>query len=134
MNKLKLKHRIFMFIAIAIALGLTTTISPRFFIADSPEVNTQFIAELRDIPADTIAFIQNIGASPAEREIAELERKSIPGTPVDAEFQAIAPGVHAAESLQEGASYIKVDAGTKLEVRTVTLDDGRRVKVYIPVQ
>lgn len=134
MNKLKLKHRLFMLLAIVISLGLTTTVSPRLFIADSPEVNTQFIAELRNIPSDSIAFIRNIGASPADREIAELEQKSIPGTPVDAEFQTIAPGVHAAESAQEGESYIKVDAGTKLEVRTVTLDDGRRVKVYIPVQ
>lgn len=123
-----------MIFAIAISLGVTTTVSPRLFIADSPQVNTQFIADLQNIPSDTLAFIRNIGASPAEREIAELERKSIPGTPVDAEFQSIAPGVQAAESAQEGESYIKVDAGTKLEVRTVTLDDGRRVKVYIPVQ
>ncbi len=123
-----------MILAIVISLGATTTVSPRLFIADSPQVNSQFIAELKNIPSDTIAFFRNIGASPAEREIAELERKSIPGTPVDAEFQAIAPGVQAAESAQEGESYIKVDAGTKLEVRTVTLDDGRRVKVYIPIQ
>jgi len=123
-----------MILAIAIAFGITTTISPRLFIADSPEINPQFVAELGNIPSDTIAFIRNIGASPEDRAVAELERKSIPGTPVDAEFYSVAPGIQAAESAQEGESYIKVEAGTKLEVRTITLDDGRRVKVYIPVQ
>lgn len=134
MNRLKLKQRIFILIAIAFSFGLTATVSPRLFIADSPQINPYFIAELSNIPADTIAFIRNIGLSSQDREIAELERRSVSESPADATFYQVAPGVQAAESPQDGETYIKVEAGTQLEVRSVTLDDGRRVKVYIPIQ
>lgn len=134
MNPKKTKQRIGMIISMAIALVAVSTISPRLFVANSPQINQQFIAELRYIPNDLIARVQNPFQKPQTQD--ELLTNQIPKVthPDGVQLQQIAKGVYASEPDNNGKRFIKIDKGTKLEIREVTLDDGRTVKVYIPVE
>lgn len=134
MNPLKLKKRIKTFVALGIALLLTATISPRLFIADSPQINTQFIAELRNAPADFVAFVMRRPTGAEATALAELEQSQVQNVPQGLTFAPVAQGVSAAEDPSTGERFVKVEAGTKLEVRQITLEDGRTVTVYVPVE
>jgi len=134
MNPKKTKRRIGILVSMLAAFGLISIVTPRLFIADSPEINQQFIAELKYIPQDFIAMIR----SPLNRSESqdEILTKQIPEVthPEGIQLNPIAKGVYASERDASGKQYIKIDKGTKLEIREVTLSDGRTVKVYVPVE
>lgn len=134
MNKLKIQSRIKIIAAILVALAVTTTVSPRLFVADSPQINTQFIADIRNIPSDFVAFLMNKPTEDTASALADLKQQQVENVPEGLTFAPIAKGVEAAEDPATGKTYTKIEAGTELEVFTVTLDDGREVKVYVPVQ
>jgi len=134
MNPKKIKRRIGIVISIFAALILVATVSPRLFIANSPQINQQFIAELRYIPSDFIAMIQNpLQKTPSQDEMLTNQIPDV-NHPEGIQLQQIAKGVYASEPDESGKRFIKIDKGTGLEIREVTLEDGRTVKVYIPVE
>jgi len=134
MNPLKNKKRIKMFVALGFALLATTTISPRLFIANSPEINTQFIAEIQQIPNQMVAFIRREPDQLQEAAFATLQRDRVGEIPEGLTFAPIATGVSAAENQTTGETLIQIEAGTKLKVSTIELDDGRVVTVYTPIK
>ena len=130
----RFKQRIGLAVGILIAFTLTKSVAPRMFVADSPQINGQFIAELRYIPSDFIAFVKN--PFKKEESFDEVMTAQIPRVehPPGTAYQPIAKGVYASEPDGTGKRFIKIDKGTKLEIRDVTLDDGRTVQVYVPVE
>ncbi|MDP4011746.1 MAG: hypothetical protein Q8P72_05995 [Candidatus Roizmanbacteria bacterium] len=134
MNPKKTKRRIGIVISIFTAFMLVSTVSPRLFIANSPQINRQFIAELRYIPSDLIAMVRNpLQKAPSQDEMLTNQIPNITH-PQGIQLQQIAKGVYASEPDESGKRFIKIDKGTNLEIREVTLEDGRTVKVYIPVE
>lgn len=124
----KTTPRIKLLIAIVLAFTIVKVGAPRVFLADSPNVSPEFIAFLQDPfggdkPADSgeVPVVANIGVSEPPNE----------GT---LQYTPLIQGVQAAEDPQTGKKYVKVEAGTQLQVHTVTLSDGRVVKVYTPAQ
>lgn len=136
MNKLKTKQRIKILFAILVSFSATTLISPSLFVADSPEINRQFIADIVNAPANTVAKIRYANLNSQEKEVEDLKELSIPpeDTPEDLNYYPMAQGVEAAEHETENGkeTYIKLKKGSKFKVQTITLDDGEKVKVYIP--
>ncbi|MBP9690689.1 hypothetical protein KBD81_01270 [Candidatus Woesebacteria bacterium] len=130
----RLKQRIGLAVALLAAFTLTKSVAPRMFVADSPEINRQFIAELKYIPSDFVAFVKN--PFKKQESFDEVMTAQIPKVehPAGTTYEPIAKGVYASEPDETGKRYIKIDKGTQLEIREVTLDDGRTVKVYVPVE
>ncbi|MEK7521958.1 MAG: hypothetical protein AAB569_00095 [Patescibacteria group bacterium] len=117
------------------------TVAPNLFIANSPEINKVFIAEIINKPkeiaaipgkflsslsnfrlfnfespsAPTIPIVRNevakIKVDP--KVIAEVKQKTPPANVV---FEYVSKGVSAAEDPQTGEKYIKVEAGTKYRI------------------
>ncbi len=134
MNKRKTKKRIVTLGAILGAFLLTVSVSPRVFIADSPQVNPNFFAELRKAPADLVAFVRNPFAPGKTDEGVMTAELQVTDAPTGASFTPIAKGVYAAEDPATGQSYVKIEGGTQLEVHNITLEDGRTVTVYVPLE
>lgn len=137
MNPKKTIKRLKIFGSILAAYMLVIIVSPQIFIADSSKIRPDFIARVRSIPQSTYALARY----PFNKEAREnaIETAQINNNPVTTEseslqYQPVAPGVFAAEDPASQERFIKVEKGTQIEIRYVTLSDGRRVKVYVPVQ
>lgn len=131
MNRKKIKQRIYTILGIFGALMLTVGIAPRIFIADTPQIDPQALANIGRMPSDFIAFVTGNSIGTADPVIADIEQIDAPeGTT----FSPIAKGVYAAEDPATGQSYVKFEAGTELQVYEVQLDDGRMVSIYVPVE
>lgn len=122
-----------MIVAMAFAFVVVWVGSPRVFVANTPQVNSNFIAFFRYLPQRVYAMIQYPTDSEKQKsliETAQIEQRN----GGDLEYRPVISGVSAAEDPNTKETIVKIDAGTKLEVSTVTLDDGRQVKIYTPVQ
>lgn len=128
----RLKQRIGMVVAILTAYAVVTGIAPRVFVANTPEIDSNALANLVSMPSDFIAMITgNEGSSQDEILTNEIPRVAHPeGTT----YEPIAKGVYASEPDASGQRYIKIERGTQLEKKEVTLDDGSVAVVYIPLE
>lgn len=123
-------------IGLAIVLSLVTVITfePAVFVANTPTPNPRVMADLGLIPARYMANIRN----PLDREKArsEIETIKIGRSAPKAEnlnYTPVESGVYAAESKTTGDQYVKLDKGTKAQVYTVRLSNGKIVTVYVPI-
>ena len=117
------------------------TVAPNLFIANSPEINPVFIADIINKPREIAAmpgkFLSSLSnfklfnfESPSTPEfpvkqnevakiqvdpkvIAEVKQKT---PPANAVFKYVSKGVSAAEDKVTGEKYIKVEAGTKYRI------------------
>lgn len=120
-----------MLVALVMSLGIVVGISPRIFLADSPKINPNFIANLGNLPGDIVAMFRGQPSSKDEQLTAEIPRVV---HPAGLNYEPMAKGVYASEPDQSGKRYIRIEEGTKLEKKVVTLDDGRTVSVYVPLE
>ncbi|MDA1316675.1 MAG: hypothetical protein O3B87_01470 [bacterium] len=120
-------------VGMAIAFIFASYGSPHVFVANTPQLNPNLAGNLRAIPASVMAFIQNPTDSDARNNIVQTAKiqqvKSVEGL----NYTPIKTGVYAAEHPETGKTIVRIDKGTQLQVHSVTLSDGRVVKVYIPL-
>lgn len=131
----RLKQRIGVVASIAFAFAFATMISPKIFVANSPEINKNFIADILNSPSNMIALLRG-DKKPSNNIAQEVDLKNeIPDVPQPegVHYNQIVEGVYASEPDENGKSFIKIDRGTKLEKKTIMLDDGSTRTVYIPV-
>lgn len=109
-------------------------LTPRIFVADTPTLNPDFIATLQKSPFAVVAYLGNIQEDASLKD--HLETAKIPrvSPPNGLTYVPFAKGVEASEGSDDRKRYIKIEKGTKLEMHTITLSDGKIVKVYIPVE
>lgn len=120
-----------MIVAIVVSLGIVIGITPRIFLADSPKINPNFLADLGNLPSDIVAMFRGQPSSKDEQMTAEIPRVA---HPAGLTYEPLTKGVYASEADQSGKRYIKIKEGTKLEKKVITLDDGRTVSVYVPLE
>lgn len=155
-----LKFKALIFIAIAVSFLFTIFIVPNIFVSGTPQINTQFIAQLRQSPLNLMALLRrgNNRETDINSEISQDNGTNSsfsyitpePGfTKSDYEFTAqisktkhptglkyvqIAKGVSAADDPQSDRSFIKIEKGVRIEKREVILDNGQAVTIYIPLE
>lgn len=134
MNKNKTSRRLKMFGAIIFAYIIVAVGSPQVFLANSPKIRPDVIARMRIIPQTALAMAQHPFDADARRVAIEEAQIGSNVSKEDLPYQPIAPGVYAAEDPETKERYVKIEKGTRIEVRYVTLSDGRRVKVYVPAE
>jgi hypothetical protein len=130
----KIKQRIYILLAMIISFSLVTFISPKVFLSDTPRINPQALRNIIDIPTNIYLAIQGQGNQKNPKDIeltSEIKKTPHPSGVV---YNQIAKGVYASEPNETGNRFIKIEEGTRLEKRDVTLGDGRRVTVYIPLE
>lgn len=104
-------------------------VAPNLFIADSPEINPLFIAQVLDTPNQIAAMPGNFMASLSNfrlnifnnQENIQVDPNTIAQAvnkkpPADAVFKFVSKGVEAAEDPTTGDKYIRVAAGTKYKI------------------
>ena len=124
--------RIKMVVAILLSFGVVKLLSPVVFIADSPQINPNWAADLFSLPSRSIAFIQDPTNPDNNLKRVDIGHSAQP--PEALEYKPVMKGVYAAEDPVTGKKYAKIEAGTKLRAEEVKLSDGRIVLVYVPVQ
>lgn len=115
------------------AFVLTYLISGSLFIDNSPQFNARIFDTLQSSPGALFASISNIfqpKQSLDETLTAEIPRVS---PPAGSSYAPIAKGVYASEPDANGERFIKIEKGTRLRIEEITLDDGNKVKVYVPI-
>jgi hypothetical protein len=128
---------------------LVRNYSSKVFLANTPEVNPQFIATLKNSPktiAQLPGRIFNRGGSrddlaqlPPEEALPTQAPFNNPGIapPADVVFPPPKNGISVAQNPSDGKTYVKIAKGTKVEVSTqiITLPDGTKktVQVILPM-
>ncbi len=133
MNKLKTVRRLKMFGSILGAYVFVTLSTPHIFMANSSQFKPEFIAWMRSSPQIVYAMVRYPLDSEARDNAVQTAQIGNNTDKENLPFQSVAPGVYAAEDPETKERYVKVEKGTTIEVRYITLSDGRKVKVYIPV-
>ncbi len=110
------------------------TFEPAVFVANTPSPNPQIMADLGLIPARYMANIRN----PLDRSRArsEIETTIIGRSAPSGEeliYSPVSTGVFAAEHVNTGEKYVKLEKGIKVQVHVIRLSNGKIVKVYIPL-
>jgi len=133
-TKKKTKQRILIAVSIIFSFSIMRLMTPRIFVANTPTLNPEFIATLQKSPVAVFAYLGNIKEDATLKDHIETAKipRAIP--PVGIKYIPIAPGVYASETTENSKKFIKIEKGTKLEVHTVTLSNGKTVKVYVPVE
>lgn len=134
-----MRHFIFqtkikIFFSLFVALLLVKTLSPQIFIANTPQINPNFVVKLRQIPTSIIARIKNIGQPAPVAENNNKKNNLVDSQIKDLNFIPVAKGIKAAEVPNSNIKYWQIEAGTKLKVITYQLSNGKQIKIYIPAE
>lgn len=121
--------------ALIFSYFIVRIMTPQVFIQNSPTLDPQFIANVKDLPAlfkkngnNVILIATNIfrgikvGTTPGEtvsqNALLGLTQDQVPQ---DLKFNSFVKGVAAAEDTATGKKYIKMSAGTKYKVSDRTM-------------
>lgn len=127
----RIQQRIGMTVAIALSLLVVVGVVPRIFLADSPQPNPNALADLGRLPSEIVAVFRGQPSPKDAQMTAEIPQVVHPS---GITYEPLTKGVYASEPDQTGKRYIKIEKGTTLEKKVITLDSGRTVSVYIPVE
>ncbi len=135
-NKLKTIRRVKIVLTLITSFVVVSTVTPRVFVANSPEIKGSFLVWLKLTPQRVYAYLRY----PADREARTetIENAALDNANIqekeELNYTPISEGVYAAEDPETNNRYIKIEKGTTVEVHHVRLSDGREVKVYVPVK
>lgn len=108
--------------------------APQIFLNNTAAVKPRVLAQIKIIPYSLYARIRFPFDKNQQEKITELASiQRLPKNPSLA-YNPISKGVYAAEDPENAAVHVKVESGTELEVRTITLNNGQTLKVFIPVK
>lgn len=109
-----------MFIAITLSLGLTLLLSQYIFFHNTPGIDTRFLSKLFKRQTNNYPTV-----APQPTVAPEIVENLI--------FEPTDKGISTATDETSGERYVKIEAGTVVEVEEYTLADGRRVTVIKPI-
>jgi len=132
---------------ILIAFFISTFLIKNLFLANTPKINTAFIAKLKQTPSLIASLpsklLDSLTKNPSTNKVASNVREQVvkkeeaskvisslhPITPPpNAIFKAVSKGVSAAEQ-DNGQVILKIEKGTQYKVRRFTLSDGRTIDI-----
>lgn len=108
--------------------------TPQVFVANSPEVNLAFVENIQSIPRRTVAFLKHPTDFSKQNEEVQRNQIAVNQTPGQKEYRQVMKGVYAAEDPSTKEVVVRIEAGTELEVKYITLPGGQQIKVFVPVE
>lgn len=131
--------------ALVLSFVLVQTVISQVFIANSPRIHPLFLARVKNlpyyvktVPTRTLAFIRagiagTFNKNARNQYNAALKQVPVVTPPENVFFQPIKTGVYAGQDETTKKTYMKIDAGTKVQLQEFILKDGRVVKLMVPV-
>lgn len=134
-----MKNKIIILISLFSAFISLKVLNNTVFIANTPYINQQFIAsainlpqKIKLVPGTMLAYLKNpFNSTNREKEIITNELANIPSQQLNLVFSPVSKGVSAAEDSQ-GHKYVKIEKGVEVEVRKITLSNGKTITIVIP--
>lgn len=138
------KTRIKILLIFLISFLAVKTMVPQIFLADSPQINPEFIARLQNAPAEIgqmpgkmlasigkgLSNLNPFKVKPQVPTAGQLAAVKTTTPQSNVLFKLISKGIWAAEDSQTGQKYIKIEAGTKYRiVGTVTINGKQYPKI-----
>lgn len=133
MGKSKTTQRIKIFVSLLLALVVVAYGAPQVFVAGTPQIKSNFVAQLESVPLRFLGFIQHPVDSGTRTDTVETALMDTHGDKKNLEYRPIGKGVYAAEDPFTKERFIKIEKGTKVEKRFVTIN-GQEVGVYVPAE
>jgi len=135
-----IKTKIVISFALVVALLVTLILNRTVFISSTPRLNPQFIALVyylpnmaQTIPNKLVAFFQHPTSSTARNtQLIQNQLAKAPTPKPNMIFTPLSKGVYAAEDPKTKQKIYKIEKGTQVEVRKITLKDGREFTIIIP--
>lgn len=145
------KNKFKILIIIVVALGLTLILSQTLFGRNTLLINPDFILKARKsiekITDWSSKFFASKGIKDNKKQplITNVPKSStnlptiFPNNPIDQDllakdsFQPTDKGVSTGTDTTTGNKYVKIEAGTVVEVQEYTLVDGRHIQVIKPI-
>lgn len=134
MNRKKTKTRIKIFVSLIASLAVVMYSTPKVFLADSPDLNPGFLAQLKIIPYTTYAYMRYPMNEEARNSLIGTAGMQTVTVDNSVEYRPVANGVYAAQDPETGETIVKLEGGTELEVKTIKTDNGGEIKVYVPIR
>ncbi len=134
MNSKKTLTRIKIFISLFASLLIVTFITPNMFIGETTAWNPGFLAQIKVIPYSIYAYIRYPVDANVRNNVIETSGMQTVNSKEKLEYSPVTNGVYAAQDPESGETIVKIDAGTELEVKTIKADDGKEIKVYVPIR
>ena len=134
MNNKRALQRIKILASMAFSFLLVIYIAPQIFLNNTSAVKPRLLSRIKIIPYSLYAYIRHPfdkNQQEKTRELASIQR--LPKNS-SLSYNPISRGVYAAQDPENAAVHVKVESGTALEVRTITLNNGQTLKVFIPVK
>jgi len=143
------KTKIKIIAIIGVSLVIVRFVTPKVFIANTPQVNPLFISQIIGLP-NKIASLINKG-NPKENNNSNEDLNKIAAYKGETSGDKIKPsestklpdgsvifqigkGAYAAEDRQTNKSYIMFKDDAQVKVYEYTLPDGKKIILYEPVQ
>ena len=121
-NKIKIGTKFIL--ALILSFILVKTQTKKVFFGETPRINPNFIASIKNIPYS----IQNIQLAKKAKIDPELEK--IEKLPLS-EFNKIADGVYAKEDRENNTVYIRVEENIEFEDKIINYN-GKQITVKFP--
>lgn len=118
--------------AIFISLIIVSYGAPNVFIAGSTQIRPDFVAQIQTNPLQFLGM-RGTPADSATQVAIEEELMNSREDKKNLDYKPIMKGVYAAEDPATKEEFIKIDKGTMLEKRYISVD-GREIMVYVPVE
>lgn len=115
------------FTSIFLSLIVINLLSPKIFLGSTPHLNPVLVQNLLHAPQSIIARFNGTSKTPSNPELGTSTNEKAPENAI---ARVIAPGVIAAET--DTATYLTIKEGTKLNIKTMKLEDGTEVDVFTP--
>ena len=134
MNNKQTLQRIKIFVSMAFSFLFIVYVAPQIFLNNTTAVKPRVLAQMKIIPYSLYAYIRfpiNKNQQEKIKELANIQR--LPKNS-SLTYIPISKGVYAAQDPDNAAVHVKVESGTELEVRTIPLNNGQTLKVFIPVK
>ena len=133
-NNKKTKTRLKIFTALLLSLIIVSYGSPKIFVAGTTDIKDSVLAQMISTSIRLLGYLKYPIDSKAREQAVETaliksydEKKNLNYTP-------IGKGVSAAEDPVTKERFVKIEAGTAIDVYEVTFSNGQKVKVYVPKQ
>jgi len=142
-----LKNKLRIIIAVCLALVVTLILSRAIFWRNTTLINPAFplkvqalLQKITSAPGNLLAYLRARKQTSLTPENVNALPTMIPSNTIDpnliadsTDFETIGTGISAGIDQKTGNKYVKIEAGTVVEVTEYTLTDGRRIQVIKPL-
>ncbi|OGK13912.1 hypothetical protein A3A93_06040 [Candidatus Roizmanbacteria bacterium RIFCSPLOWO2_01_FULL_38_12] len=134
MRNKKLLFRLKILSSLILSFLIVNFVAPQIFVRDTSAMKPKVQAVLKIVPYTMYAYIRYPFDSQARDKAIELAFMQQLPLNKDLSYRQISKGVYAAEDETTEMVHVKVESRTQLEAKTITLNNGQTLKIFVPIK